>query len=566
VLGCGEPNTVAVSVAVIGPEGPCTGSRPPLALGDLGATSLRLTVVGRSATGGTPALLCDDVVDLAAGPGSADLRVALDAAPVLDLLVEAFDGSQPPRLVAAGTAAGLNRTPRLQPLRALLAPAARFGCTPSALQASRAFHSATLLPSGEILVVGGATHVGPGGTSTPGAFWLTGAVEVFDPGTGTFRAAAGEIPGGRALHSAVLLTPPSTAGPFDVLIAGGVTTAVGSTAAALQVGDAAAPLPIVPGTGAAAATAVVLRYYPWSDPPEVQVMAASPALAARAFHAAGVAQGQVVLAGGLADPAAGLASAAADFEVLPEAGSSRHRGPFGLQEARVGAVVAPLDEARMLVFGGNLGSVDAAAVVAEAAEVVTLGDAPGSAAAAFEAGSQALVTSVAHATLTPTDQGLLLVGGLAVAPGQARTARAAPLVLRLSLVADSVRVDEVLAEGLDPLAYHAAAALVGGDVLVTGGGATDCAVAALCPSDGAYRYSATTGAVARESWLVSPRLAHTLTVRDDGSVLVAGGVGLDGATLTTLADAEVYVPGGAEGKPDRFGRGAGEASGNRCQR
>jgi hypothetical protein len=347
---------------------------------------------------------------------------------------------------------------------------------------------------------------------------------------------------------------------------GGITAPTGSTEPALRLGGTGDPLPFVPGAGAAAATALVVRYYAWSDPPEVEIMEGSPVLAARALHAVGVAQGQVVLAGGLADPAAGLASAAADFEVLPDAGSSLHRGPFALQQPRVGAMAAPLGPDRMLVFGGNLGSTDAAAVVAEAAEVVALGDTPASAAAAFEAGSLGLVASAAHATLTPTDDGLVLVGGLAVEPGAARTARSAPLVLRLTQVGDSVRVDEVLAEGLAPIAYHAAAPLAGGDVLVTGGAATDCAVGALCPSDGAHRYSVTTGAMARESWLVSPRLAHSLTVRDDGSVLVAGGMGQGGASLAALADVEVYVPGSEEGKPDRFGRGAGQVSASRCRR
>ncbi|MBI5480709.1 MAG: hypothetical protein HY906_17760 [Deltaproteobacteria bacterium] len=565
-LGCSESTPVTVSVAVVGPEGPCTGARPALALGDLGATSLRLTVTGRGEAGATPALVCDEVVDLSGSPGAADFRIGLDTAPLLDLLVEAFDASQPPRLVAAGTAAGLNRTPRLQPLRALLAPAARFGCTPGALQARRAFHTATLLPSGEILVVGGVTHEAPSGAPAAGSFWLTGAIEVYDPGSGTFRTVAGEVPGGRALHTAVLLQSPGAAGPFDLLLMGGLTARTGGTEPALRVGGASDALPLVPGAGAAGATALVVRYYPWSEPPEVHIIPASPALAARALHAAGVSQGQVVLAGGLADPAAGLAGATPDFEVLPEAGSSLHRGPFALQQARVGAVAAPLAADRMLVFGGNLGSADAAAVVTEAAEVITLGDPPGSATATFEAGSLDLVASAAHATLTPIDGGLLLVGGLAVLPGTARATRPAPLGLRLTRVGDDVRIDEVLAEAFEPVAYHAAAPLHGGDVLVTGGAATDCPVAALCPSDGAHRYSVTTGALARESWLVTARLAHSLTVRDDGSVLVAGGLGLDGASLTALADVEVYVRRSAEGKPDRFGRGAGQVSDSRCQR
>jgi hypothetical protein len=73
----------------------------------------------------------------------------------------------------------------------------------------RAGQSATLLPNGKVLIAGGIT-LGSGVTSKPLA-----TAELFDPVTGTFTAATGNMTTGRALQTSTLL-PDGT-----VLLAGG---------------------------------------------------------------------------------------------------------------------------------------------------------------------------------------------------------------------------------------------------------------------------------------------------------------------------------------------------------
>lgn len=65
--------------------------------------------------------------------------------------------------------------------------------TLGAMRTGRALHTATLLPSGEVLIVGGASTVVPGTTTVPGsdadAADYIGDAELFDPGSGKFRPA-----------------------------------------------------------------------------------------------------------------------------------------------------------------------------------------------------------------------------------------------------------------------------------------------------------------------------------------------------------------------------------------
>jgi hypothetical protein len=74
-------------------------------------------------------------------------------------------------------------------------------------------HTATLLPDGMVLVVGGS--------SSGDLEWTLSTAELYDPSTGTWSVAAGKLAAGRIFHAATLL--PSG----DVLVTGGYTGGVG---------------------------------------------------------------------------------------------------------------------------------------------------------------------------------------------------------------------------------------------------------------------------------------------------------------------------------------------------
>jgi hypothetical protein len=521
----------------------------------VGATFLRVTVIERGL--GAASLRCDRRVDLAAAGSTANLQLDTSGTARLDLQVEAYDSSQPPQLIATGAAVGINRRPRLAPLQILLVPVDGFVCAPGLLGSGRAFHSATPLPNGQVLLVGGVMTAGAGQLTA------NDTIEVYDPRVGTFTAVQGDVLPGSALHTATALATAGPLGPYDVLLAGGARLQ-GATGPVLQIGAAADPLPVMPGSVAGPAPSVVLRYYPWSDPPEVRVMSGSPELGPRMLHAAGVAGSRLVVAGGVTGGSGGQLAIADDFEVLPARDLSLHDGPFALARPRVGAVAGALGESAMLVFGGNLRSADDAALVVDAAEVVTFGETISTALAVFEAGSQSLVAPVAHATLTPIADGLLLAGGLAVRPGSARAVRETNPVVRISQVAETVRVVGVGGDAFVPVAYHAAVPLPGGDALLLGGASTTCASGGLCASAAVYRYAGTAGTLARgASPMLTTRFGHAVTLLDDGTVLVTGGLTAQGTAPVAPPSAELFVP-AASGGQDQFGRAPGEVSSHGC--
>lgn len=538
---------VPISIAVVAPGGNCAAENATQTVADLAAASMRLTVVVHHGEGDRE-IICDELVDLALDEGVTPLAVDTSVADRVDLLVEAFDDAQPPNLVASGVVLGINRRPRLEPLAVLLARAGSSSCTPGPLATARAFHSATALPNGEVLIIGGVAPAAAGG------FAVQPSIEVYDPGTGLFKTAVGDLPEGRAFHTAMLLDPPSDQSAFDVLLVGGVTAADASQPV-IAVGSETDALPFVPLADARAADSVIVRYFPWTDPPQVQQMTSPPHLLGRLFHTATAAGSEVLVAGGIRAADSGLAETANDLELIsPDA---THRGPYPLARARVGAVAAPLGEESVLVFGGNLLS-DAAELSADAAEIVALADGQ-SEAATFEPESVSLVTPVAHATLTPIADGLLLAGGLQVESGSARTVLETNPVVRLAQVGDSLRVDDVAGAAFAGAAYHTAALLADGDVLLAGGMPPGCAPP--CASDLVLRYSASNHSIGSEASLIVGRLGHTATVQESGALLICGGLA-EGPTL--ISASELLAPVTAS-SVDEFGRRAGEVTGPRCQ-
>jgi hypothetical protein len=558
-LACSDdPAPPTLQLAVAGVSGDCQSPGQAESLATLGAGSLRLTLVQRTTVGAPAQLLCDRVLR-SSGEGTSDLAYERDEEGRLDLHVEAFSSDSPPRLLARGVLQGLNNRPRLGPLSLLLTPVGGFACAPG-LDAPRAFHTATPLPDGRVLLVGGLTHQAPAGASGDG-LWLEPTAALFDPRSGNFISLGAVAGAARASHHTVLIGGP-VQGPYDVLLVGGLRAKEGAPPAPVaRLGGADDALPIVPTTAAEPAPTTVLRVYPYTDPPRVVVRPAPPALAARIYGAmAQLENGNTFLLGGLDDYSGGRLATVDTVEQLP-AGSTEHRGPFALTHARVAAAATQLSATQVLVFGGNFDSPPGQRDT-EAIELLDLGSGVTAQLATFEVGSRERLRSLAHASLSSLGGGeVLLVGGLELEPGQARTPRADFPVQRITAVAGDLRVSNVASALFVPVAYHDASTLPDGEVLVTGG----LAAPLTCPGGRAcnksYIYQAQGDLLTSAENLRAGRFGHRATPLPGGALLLSGGLTLTNNVTQALAGAELYQ--GTAGD-DAFSRAPATSSGIGC--
>ena len=111
--------------------------------------------------------------------------------------------------VAARSSSTLNTAEIYNPATGL------FTATTGTMNQKRAYHTATLLSDGKVLITGGIIYPGAAATAT---------AEIFDPATGLFTATA-DMTSARTYHAAVLLNDGT------VLITGG---AIGSTGTSLN--------------------------------------------------------------------------------------------------------------------------------------------------------------------------------------------------------------------------------------------------------------------------------------------------------------------------------------------
>ncbi|NOK16222.1 kelch repeat-containing protein [Corallococcus carmarthensis] len=428
----------------------------------------------------------------------------------------------------------------------------------------RRYHTATLLPSGKVLVAGGRT---PGAVMTPSA-------ELFDPVTGTWKGVM-RLATGRAVHTATLLpsgrvlvvggvsgvTPLATTELFDPESETWSPADVMTTGRAFHTATLLAGGRVLVAGGQGSATPV-LTSAELFDP---ETGAWTPAGAMSFARAAGTAtllpSGHVLLAGGN--------TATAVTELFnPATGTWTTTGP--MVNAREAHTATLLPNGKVLIAGGTTtGGYNQMIAVSETYDPVTgRWTATGAMPAAHKWHTASLMpdgrvlvvggvasqesgwalgtnSTEAYNPMTGTWQrsGLLQVargdhtatllpsGRLLIAGGYNFTTNSsdanhlnspelleAPGVWSSGLPASTPRVD------------HTVTPLPSGQLLAVGGRDATGALASadLYDRDGA-RWS---GA----SWMLIPRTQHTATLLPSGRVLVTGGS--DG--FAPLADAEMY--------------------------
>lgn len=423
---------------------------------------------------------------------------------------------------------------------------------------SRSLHSATLLPSGKVLLVGGFHLVGGSGK-------ISETAELYDPDTGTSTTVGAATP--RAAHTATLLPTGDVllaggvTGQVEVIDA--ATAAVKSTHPVTSglIQHTATSLPsgkilLVGGTFANSAPAVHL-YDPWTD----ELTAGPPTSKARYGHQAiRLPDGRVLLVGG-ASRAESQALKAQDYldtaEIYDErAGAFAPAGRMSTSRANHAALLLPVG--KVLVTGGVSGA-GATLATAEVFEP-ELGQ--------LERSSFLTSPRVGH-TATPLPGGRVLMAGGEAALGRTTTAAeeyaddprgyattgglsqprarhaATPLpggrvlitggdsdgaALSSSEIYDAA-TRRFAAHGALSRARsrHTATALSGGAKVLVVGGDDD------GPLSSAELYDAATGAFSVTGALSVARWGHTATEVAPGVVVVAGGWTADpkGALVAT---------------------------------
>ncbi|MBK8482637.1 MAG: hypothetical protein IPL40_15985 [Proteobacteria bacterium] len=452
----------------------------------------------------------------------------------------------------------------------------------------RAFHSATLLPNGQVLLAGGLTG-SPGAAATidGGLLYAEDSVEVFDPTDLSARlvVATTKMPP-RAFHRAVLLTSPRT-GPYRVLLLGGMTSPTGSEAVAhlLSALDRD-PFLISPEASATAAPSGILTYFPAArgedgrfDYAELPAPAAGffPELALSGDGTTLLAIGgpTVFSAGSGAD--AGFAAPAgpqAQWWALPAPTAPGDSLPeltetVPLARLRAGHAAARLPEGKFLVLGGAMDGSDAEAesALTEVAPLRQRFDAAGLAGVALGTAWQTLTEigiTDEERQQSKSPRALLWTGGFALEPRAVDAARwratRAPSATALQLLrsvsgglASSGPLDPQ--GGMAPAGYHSALRLHDGSVLISGGNANPATCerpdgiatqTAFCPLAQLATYQLDAAGTGLErvtragaGALQLARYGHQATRLLDLSVLFSGG-------LTLNAEAQPAVSAAAE--------------------
>ena len=358
------------------------------------------------------------------------------------------------------------------------------------MTAPRTFHTATLLPTGKVLISGGRTGFYTG--------LSTGRADLYDPDSGTFGA-TGSMATARAAHTATLLPD------GRVLIAGGVETWPDGIVASAELYD--------PATGTFTATGNIVTGH--------------------AFHTAILLNnGKVLIIGGLQyGIRPGADSVAARAELYdPDAGTFAAAGPYAGRIIFGGLVTLLADSKVLVIQFGN------SEVYDPATDSFTLtGTMLGLDYAIIGYGRG---VPVGEPTTTLLTTGKVLVAG-------AENDSSGPLSAVLyDPSTGKFTPTGKLASGRFG---QSATLLPDGRVLMSGGGSGicfvyDCSYSYFALASAELYDTATEGFTAAGS-MTAPRSGHTVTILHNGRALIAGGVPEFSTTSDeSLSSAELYTP------------------------
>ncbi len=490
--------------------------------------------------------LCDVVVDVAA---DSPVLAIPEHDGLLDVHAEYFAGTQ---LIASGLVPNVDfAVPQL--VQIVTNPANSFACAPPRLATARAFHSATRLPGGEILLVGGVAatteQLSPAGGDP---LFVGNSVELYDPRFGEVRQLLVPDLLPRGFHDAIVLSG-GNPGELVIALVGGIT--VDGDPARVPAAFTGAPAVnatrIIPASNARPAPLELLLY----DIASGSLSRLEPGDTGDARMFAAIAGGDarpkstplpIVVVGGAIDS---QLTPQNDFEVRATT-SGEVSATATTATARIGASATLLDDNSVLVWGGHLAAADGDLLGLSGERLIDLEGTPMSSTPTFSALGVTPTPRLHHAAARTGDGRVVVAGGYRIAAGAANDVD--PTFVQVLEVDTQIRVSEpATSSGLGAVGagYPAASSLGNGDVLISGGnadvGPAGCSSAVhplTCSAAAAYRYDQLTGILDDRPTLAVSRFGHRMTLLPGGSLLVTGGLHAEGQTLQLLNDLEVFNP------------------------
>lgn len=555
-FACGEPKPFVPDspVRVVAPPAPLDGECPaadqatygPLLFNDGTPTKVRITYLqpGPSSADADDRLLCDIVLDYGAPPPF----LAVPSEGLVDVAIEFFSAGG--QLMATGMAKNVDLQSGL-PAELVTLPVSEFTCTGDHLAVPRAFHSATPLADGRVLITGGGV-ADPADTRETAldvnvGLYLTNAVELYDPQTGLFTPLSVPDLAPRAMH-----TTTTWAEGEDIYVAlvGGFTMQDLGSPGIVPNQDGLRWAPAFAARGTATEVLVigpgdtVTRIEGAGDVPAV-MSGHSTIVDERQVHVGG--QAWVTDPDTLLEVLVGIDEfTATDTSIWEE-----EVAPTALLQSRRGATVTLLGAGRALVWGGHL-EAQAPEILPFAGEMITGlngQNQPGSQQLTFNSGAW-IPRAMHHAVRADND--VFVIGGFDITNGFARTT-ADVLVERISVDPQDpvVAISPVnLANGdtPTPAGYLGVTEMASGDVLISGGnpdvGYPGCYMnqdGIMCSISDTYLLRTdATSLQPLDKPLVRSRYGHQSVQMTDGRVLVTGGL------YAPAPNPELYTVGSAE--------------------